>query len=976
MRILLALALLAPGAFAQPVVLWASDPIRPGETALVFGEGFETTKSIEVIRLEDGDPGLPPECPTVLARGEAITVEPLQPRPHSVKFTIPESSKPGIYACRISTAQGATVAVLNRPTLNWLLGDAGPEATPGGSLRLFGRCLAPRAWDGTIHILLRGAKRDTWIPLAQKVNPALVEYRMGSASHITAWSVKTRLPAGISSGTCKVYVHNGSGGIGGWSAPLELVVRKPEPWPSTVFNVRDFGAKGTGGSDDTLAVQAALDKARESGGGVVYFPRGRYQLTTGIEVPPRTTLKGEGRELVAILWPDLPEPPEFLVFGKKSFAVEGLTFHCSNYTHFLGNDVSDPEAGDVHVRRICVRADLYRGHLTPEQVAERFAASLKRSTGGGDTLHLGGSNIEVVDSDLYGSGRCLFLLRGRGVRIQGNSLYNGRWGWYCISGADGVVLEENDIIGADLMATGGGLNCLYGVTWAQNVFYARNGLSLMHGWDREAMTSDAGGGVYCGPLASATPTSVTLGGEPKWDSRDWRGAAVFILDGKGMGQYRRIARWDARLIEVDEPWTILPDATSTVSVTMLQRNYQFIGNHFADAGIAIQLYGMAIGHVMAGNRSTRTGGYHNFGMNYHGIQPSWFNQWLDNTVEEGNVYRGGHDNHLLAGPAHLGVFAFPPSAEWNHPLTLCTIVRGNRLASNAQIAIGGSDPNNPALRAPLVQEVVVEGNSVAKSDVGISLRRAAEGVLLRNNRFSDVADPVLTDDEIERRAAERRAKLLNLQEPVAWWSFDHVTGLVVPDDSGHGFTARLEGTVRFEPGVRGQAAVFDGAGDLRVGQGDLLHLARFTVAAWIKPQTVAGRQGILAKRDRHAAAPFVLSVWDGAIEFEACEADDRKWSFNFRSPQLVKAGEWQHVAAVVEEGKGVTLYLDGKPIATRENAAKLAQNDLDLWIGKEAWGGDNRDPQIPGGFKGAIDDVKLWSRALTEDEIRREAERE
>ena len=71
----------------------------------------------------------------------------------------------------------------------------------------------------------------------------------------------------------------------------------------------------------------------------------------------------------------------------------------------------------------------------------------------------------------------------------------------------------------------------------------------------------------------------------------------------------------------------------------------------------------------------------------------------------------------------------------------------------------------------------------------------------------------------------------------------------------------------------------------------------------------------------------------------------------------------------------MTLYLDGKPIAEKKSAAKLAQNDLDLWIGKEAWGAEPDDSQIPGYFHGAIDDVKLWSRALAVDELRNEATR-
>jgi hypothetical protein len=963
MRTILLLLCLAPtSALAQPVVLWASDPIRPGETALVFGEGFESTKSIQVIRLDDGDPGLPPPPGEVVVRGEAITVEPLQPRLHSVKFTIPEDLKPGIFACRIYTEDGEALAILNRPTPIWLLGDQGPEATSGGWVKVYGRCLGWAKPD--TRVLLRGNMGDYTAELFRVPCGWVVETDSGP------------LPPGSEYyGRYKLYVHNGYGGVAGWSAPLDLLVRDHERRPGNGFDVRRFGAVGDGRHDDTAAVKAALDTARENGGGQVLFRRGCYKLTEGIEIPPRTELLGQGRDLVAIVWPELPNPPEHLIFGKKSFSITRMTFYCTNYVHFLGNDLNDPDAGDVHLREVTVRADLYRGHLTPEQVSERFIASLKRSTGGGDTLRLRGSNITVEDCDLYGSGRVLYLTRGRGVLIRRNTLYNGRWGWYCISGADGVIFEGNDLIGADLMSTGGGLNCLDGSTCSQNVFYAYNRLKLMHGWDREAMTSDAGGGAYCGPLASATPTSVTLADEPKWDKRDWRGAGVFILNGKGMGQYRRIVRHEGRSVEVDEPWIIVPDTTSTVSVTMLQRNYYFIDNEFTDAGVAIQLYGMAIGNVMAGNRSTRTGGFHNFGMNYHGIQPSWFNQWLDNTIAEGNTYRGGHDNHLLAGEAHLGVFGLPPSADWKHPLTLCTIVRGNRLENNAHIAIGGTDPNNPAMRNPLVQEVIVEKNHVAKADIGIHVRRAAEGVLLRENTSDGVRDPMLTDDEIERRAAERRAKLLNLREPVACWCFDKVVGTKVPDDSGRNFAGRVVGSVRFEPGVKGNAAIFDGKSHIHVANGDLLQPTKFTIAAWIKPQTVAGRHGIIAKRTGHAPAPFVLSLWDGALEFEACEADNKTWSFNFRSPKVIKEGEWQHVAAVVEEGKGVTLYLDGKPIARKENPAKLAQNDLDLWIGKEAWGADPKDSAIPCYFTGAMDDLKLWSRALSEEEIRREAEK-
>lgn len=46
------------------------------------------------------------------------------------------------------------------------------------------------------------------------------------------------------------------------------------------ISVTDFGAKGDGVTDDTTAVQAALDALPNPGGGVVYFPAGTYRLST------------------------------------------------------------------------------------------------------------------------------------------------------------------------------------------------------------------------------------------------------------------------------------------------------------------------------------------------------------------------------------------------------------------------------------------------------------------------------------------------------------------------------------------------------------------------------------------------------------------------------------------------------------------------------------------------------------------------
>jgi hypothetical protein len=48
--------------------------------------------------------------------------------------------------------------------------------------------------------------------------------------------------------------------------------------PAALFNVLDFGAVGDGVTDDASAIQAAIDAADDAGGGVVFFPQGRYNV--------------------------------------------------------------------------------------------------------------------------------------------------------------------------------------------------------------------------------------------------------------------------------------------------------------------------------------------------------------------------------------------------------------------------------------------------------------------------------------------------------------------------------------------------------------------------------------------------------------------------------------------------------------------------------------------------------------------------
>jgi hypothetical protein len=948
--------------FAGPVVFWSSDPVGPGETVLAVGAGFGDRPTVEVARLADGPVGGPPgEIPAY--PGAADTADMFQAGDRSLKFLVPQTFKPGVFAYRIRGSGGAATGLLNRPVIWWAQGDLGTSASPGGSLRVFGKNLG---WDG------KGSSPKTAVVL-QGPKEIVLPAEAG------CYATTAALPRDLPVGEYQVFAHNGCGGSLAWSSPIRIRIENPRAWPQTIFDVKTFGSDGSGANDDTAAIRAALAAARKNGGGVVYFPRGRYRATGALAIPRFTVLRGEKREWASLFWPDLPKPPESLLQGVNSFGLEDLTLYCGNYRNFLSSDTQGKDAGDVFLRRLRVRADVYRGHMAPEEIDRRYREGLKTGFGGGYWLVvLGGRNLEVTDCDLYSSSCVISLTQPRGARIERNILGAGRWGGGGVFGGDGLILADNHYLGNDLMSWGaaGGL----GFGNLSHVYIGGNTFALEHGGDREPITSDASGEVYHGRIASGDAAGITLPQPPKDTGPRWQGAAVYVVGGRGEGQWRKLARFAGRRIVVDRPWDVVPDASSTVAIVYLLHRWLILDNRFSDTGMAVQLYGAALEHIVAGNRSIRTAGYHNFGMNYYGVQPSWYVQWLGNEVLEGNIYNADHDNWRLSGDAHIGVYGLI-GPEWRLPVTVGTVIRANRLHNNASIVLGtelgqSGLPAPAGRNDPLVKDTIVEGNLVEHSDVGVYLFQTAHSTLLRDNRFRNVKRPLWDEAVIVEADRQRRQKLSGSRRPIAQWKFGCAAADLsgaparIPDSTGNGFDALASGLSLASEATGKHAGKFSGESFLRVDDAAVFNLESVTLGLWIKPDTVRGRQGLIGKRWAGTTAPFVLSLWDGRLEFEATD-EKGEWSFNFRSPAVVNAGVWSHVAAVVEQGAGVTVYCNGEAVARHETGLRRLFNQEPLIAGREAWDGAPNG-QLPCYYQGLMDEVTIWARALAPAEVRAE----
>src|SRR5207237_10337810 len=69
-----------------------------------------------------------------------------------------------------------------------------------------------------------------------------------------------------------------------------------------VYNVRAYGARGDGIGDDTPALQAAIDAAASTDGGIVLIPTGTYPLSRPLSVTAGgITLAGAGPAATTLL---------------------------------------------------------------------------------------------------------------------------------------------------------------------------------------------------------------------------------------------------------------------------------------------------------------------------------------------------------------------------------------------------------------------------------------------------------------------------------------------------------------------------------------------------------------------------------------------------------------------------------------------------------------------------------------------------
>ena len=680
--------------------------------------------SVEMARLSDDPPSKPEAVPETLPWTQVAT---LQPAAESLKFVVSEGWTRGVFACRVTAGGARSAAILlNAPDPWWFQGDEGKAATPGGWLRVFGKCLATA----------KGAA----IRLEPEKGSAVLLHPRSADDY----AIQVDLPRSLPLRKCVIRVHNGAGGNAAWQAAGTVEIQAPREPDTKVFSVLDFYGpeavkemrksliKYTQPVDRTEGIQSALAKAKANGGGIVYFPAGRYLAKSALVVPDHTILRGEGEGVVTLWWGaghfnldgggpqgralvDEPKPPRTLIDG-SDFGIEEMSLFLP--LEYVQGIAAEKRFRMHHVR---VRIDHYW---------------LVQGRGNGAVARLG-NNFEVTDCDILAKGDALVpgqygvIARNRIAANKSNTP---------MGGGQEVIVEDNQFVSMDPTAYQNISSD------GRDIYYAHNTHEALYAQQSDySFTFDAGTGAYIGGISAVNGTQLTLADDPvypKWapeKSEHWRRAAVFLLEGRGAGQWRKVVANTGRTWSIDRPFDVAPDASSVASIVFFNGRVLVIGNRFEDANWVNAGYGTSIDVICAENHLARCAELMNHGVRAegHGFEPSWHVQYLDNQIAEGQTSIGS------SGAGHEEVPGF------TGPLTWCCVHRRHVVGADnsGSISIGGN-----------VRDVIVDGCTLNHPLSFIKVDEKALGVLLRNNHFEGGGAPRYEGGGIKSAIAEEAGK--------------------------------------------------------------------------------------------------------------------------------------------------------------------------------------------------------------------------
>jgi hypothetical protein len=197
---------------------------------------------------------------------------------------------------------------------------------------------------------------------------------------------------------------------------------------------------------------------------------------------------------------------------------------------------------------------------------------------------------------------------------------------------------------------------------------------------------------------------------------------------------------------------------------------------------------------------------------------------------------------------------------------------------------------------------------------------------------------------------------------VAYWSFDEAEGTTAYDSSGNGNDGTLENGVQWVDGKYGKALEFDGVDDyVDIGNNQFLPTTAITISMWI--QTSATDEVDLFISDQ-SYSTYTFRIEDNEFYFRIIpQTSTTSGQTIITSTSSVSDNYWHHIVGTWD-GSDMKLYIDGSlNVSESMTTSPVSFNSDNAELG--------RFPSSAAYYNGKIDEVAIWNRALSSEEISR-----
>lgn len=218
----------------------------------------------------------------------------------------------------------------------------------------------------------------------------------------------------------------------GCAVSCALCAGTGESQMESVINVRTHGAKGDGVTDDTAAIQAAMNEAAKAGG-IVSIPSGKYLVKGSLNVPAGVQVRG------AALAPQYSEPllgTVILATGGRDNENAPPLFDMTNSTSVTGLTIYYPEQKpqDVHPYPWTFRLQGYDNTVENVTLVNSYNGIMT----GPD------NNVRHRIRSVYGCvlRRGIFIDACTDIGRIDNVQFHGHWWWAASVGGDAELVNK------------------------------------------------------------------------------------------------------------------------------------------------------------------------------------------------------------------------------------------------------------------------------------------------------------------------------------------------------------------------------------------------------------------------------------------------------------------------------------------------------------------------------------------------------